>query len=83
MFMDGRLLCFKISRAEGRCKLLCDLAVFDGVGLAGDTSISSVQSVISDLDKELQVLILCEVYVWQGFRINMMDAPIWVTAEGE
>lgn len=75
MFMDGHLLRFEISRAEGRCKLFCDLAVFDGVGLAGDASIAGVQGVVSNLNKQLQVFILCEVYVWQGLRINIMNAP--------
>lgn len=72
--MDGRLFGFEISRAEGRCKFLCDLAVFDRVGLARNASISGVQSVISNLDKQLQVFILCEVYVWRGLRINIMNA---------
>lgn len=76
--MDGRLLRLEVSRAESRCKLLCDLAVFDGVSLAGDASISSVQGVVPNLNKQLQAFILCEVYVWQGLRINITNAPRWV-----
>lgn len=80
--MYGRLFRFEISRTEGRCKLFCDLAVFDGVGFSGDASIPGVQGVVPNLNKQLQVFILCEVYVWQGLRINMLDAPRWVTAAG-
>lgn len=82
MILNCCLFRFEVSRAEGRRKLLCDLAVPHGVRLAGDAPIASVQGVVPNLDEQLEVLLLREVYVWPDTVINMLDAPRWFIIQG-
>lgn len=63
MIMDCCLFRFEIPRAKSRRKLPCDFAVFDGVYLAGDAPVASVQGVVPNLDEQLEILFLRKVYV--------------------
>lgn len=79
MFVHDRLFRLEALHAKRRCNLSGDFVVPRRIGLATDAAVARVQSVIPNLDKELEVFLLRKVYIWVLYRLsNSVVVPLCV-----